>query len=286
MTRLFVLIAALSILAGCTKLELLDVTIPRYGYVPKLDIVYGDQPRQTLDIYLPEGKSETPRPVIIFFYGGSWQRGSKEGYRFVGEAFAKRGYVTVVANYRLYPDVSFPTFVEDSAQAVHWVHDYIDHYGGDANNLYVAGHSAGAYNALMLAVAPEYLKAVGGSSAWMRGVIGLSGPYDFLPATQVNITEIFSTAPPNVTQPLQRVTEKTKNLPPVFLATGDADTVVMPKNTERMADKLKARGVAVETHHYPGVSHIGLGQALASSFDYIAPVADDVAAFIEKTHTH
>ncbi len=284
-STVFAAIAALLLVSGCTKFELLDATVPRYGYDTVRGLAYGHAPRQTLDIYLPDTESETPRPVILFFYGGSWQRGSKEAYRFVGESFSKRGYIVVVADYRLYPEVQFPTFVYDSAKAVRWVHDHIAAYGGDARNLYLVGHSAGAYNAMMLTVDARYLASVGGSSRWLRGVAALSGPYDFLPATQLNIDKVFATAPAQVSQPLKRVNRSMRGAPPIFMATGDADVVVAPANTERMAKRLRAQGARVETRFYAGAGHLDVGQSLASSFSYITPAVADVADFIEHTRT-
>lgn len=269
------------LVAACSKLDLLDLTVPRYGYIPKLDMAYGAHPRQTLDIYLPEKQGVMPRPVVVFFYGGGWRKGTKEDYRFVGESLANQGYVTVVANYRLYPEVKFPRFVEDAALAVRWVRGNIAQYGGDANNLYVAGHSAGAYNAVMLAVDPRYLRAVGGTPSWIRGAIGLSGPYDFLPVEDPNIADIFSTAPANVTQPVYRVNGAP--LPPMLLINGADDVVVSPQNSKRMARALERKRVRVITHIYEGVNHPGVAQAMASSFTFKAPVIADITAFIEET---
>ena len=265
-------------------MELLDATIPRYGYNVKDTVAYGKLPRQTLDIYMPEDLEEGEEvPVIVFFYGGSWQRGAKEEYRFVGESLSHKGYVTVIANYRLYPEVSFPGFVEDSAAAVAWVHHHINEYGGDAHNLFVAGHSAGAYNAIMLALDPEYLEAVGGSPKWIRGAIGLSGPYDFLPVKDDTITTIFASAGTRISQPALLKYKPHAAIPALFLATGASDTLVVPKNTESLANSLKMLKSPVETHVYPGIDHRTIAQALASPFTRLVPVLPDIVHFIENT---
>lgn len=279
------LTAALSLvlLAGCTKLELLDLTIPRYGYGQKMDVAYAKLPRQKLDIYMPENPAGEPAPVIVFFYGGAWQRGKKEDYRFVGESLASKGYVTVIADYRLYPEVTFPGFIEDSARATAWVHHHIGEYGGDPRNLYLAGHSAGAYNAMMLALDPRFLKAAGGSRSWVRGVIGLSGPYHFLPAKHDTINAIFASATMRMTQPDMLALRQGERLPDIMLATGMNDTLVVPLNTEMLEKRLKSAGIKVETHYYAETDHATVAQALASPFVQLRPVLADITRFIERT---
>src|SRR5262249_9563785 len=155
---------------------------------------------QKLDIYVPEDGRQA-HTVVVFFHGGAWKKGTKDDYRFVGQALASRGYIAVAANYRLYPEVYFPGFMYDAAQATAWVHQHIGEYGGDARNLFVMGHSAGAHIAVMLAVKGDYLKAAGGSPKWLRGVIGLAGPYDFLPFDDPNIQVIFSKQEEWLSQP-------------------------------------------------------------------------------------
>jgi len=295
MIRSLIFALLLTLTAGCTKLEMLDALIPRYGYSQKLDVAYGEGKRQKLDIYMPVTKSEAPRPIVVFFYGGAWQRGEKEDYRFVGESFASKGYVTVVANYRLYPEVSFPGFVQDAAQVVNYVHAHADEIGGDADNLYVAGHSAGAYNALMLVLDPRYLTAAGCEPGWIRGVIGLSGPYNFLPLVDrpdvqeerrerlMNIGTIFKDAPLEETQPLLCVKDDSTGIPPVFLASGADDDLVLPENTVSLAKRLKERGVDVEEHLYPGLNHADTAKMLATTFRDNAPVFADIEGFIKRT---
>ncbi len=297
MTRTLLFALLLTFTVGCTKLEALDVLIPRYGYSQKLDVAYGEGKRQTLDVYIPTTMLEGPRPIVVFFYGGAWQRGEKEDYRFVGESFASKGYVTVVANYRLYPEVSFPGFVQDAALAVKYVRAHAYEFGGDRENLYVTGHSAGAYNALMLAVDPRYLAAVGGDETWIRGAIGLSGPYNFLPLKEPkdlaeerkerlkNIDTIFNTAALEETQPLLCVKDDSTNIPPVFLAHGAEDDLVVPENTVLLAKRLKERGVDVESHIYAGMNHAGPAKMLATTFRDNAPVFADIDGFMKRTQT-
>ena len=175
-----------------------------------------------------------------FFYGGSWDSGRRQDYNWVGRALASRGFVTIIADYRLYPEVTYPGFLEDSALAVRWAADNAARFGGDPTRIVLAGHSAGAYNAAMLALDGRYLKAAGVDPARVKALAGLSGPYDFLPL-QGDITHrIFGdTADLPGTQPTAYVT---KASPPAFLATGDSDDMVWPKNTASGAWPLAPRG--------------------------------------------
>ena len=70
-------------------------------------------------------------PVVVFFYGGSWQSGRRQDYSFVAQALTSRGCVVVIPDYRLYPEANFPAFVEDGAAAFAWVHEHISRFGGD-----------------------------------------------------------------------------------------------------------------------------------------------------------
>ena len=152
-------------LTACSGPDLLNFTIPHKGYHVVRDLGYGIEDPQTLDLYLPN-QMKKPAPVVVFFHGGSWQMGSKDDYRFLGQAYASRGYIVAVIDYRLYPDVYFPAFVEDGAKAVAWVHQNITEYGGDPKNIYLVGHSAGGMIGAMLAINEQYLRAAGGSSKW------------------------------------------------------------------------------------------------------------------------
>ena len=140
------------------------------------DAAFGNNPRQRLDVYRPRTIGPAALPIIIFFYGGSWSSGSKSGYSFVGRALASRGFLVVIPDYRLVPEARFPVFLEDNAMAVRWVRAHGAALGGEPGRLILAGHSAGAYNAAMLALDPRWL---GIDRQWVCGLIGLAGPYDF-----------------------------------------------------------------------------------------------------------
>ena len=270
-------IAALGF-AGCSTLTTFDTLVPKDGGVRLAahDVAFGPDQRQRLDVYRPAAAARD-LPVIVFFYGGSWQTGAKGGYSWVARALAARGFVVVVPDYRLHPAARYPAFLEDNAAAVRWTIAHAREFGGDPARLVLAGHSAGAYNAAMLAYDPRWL---GAEQKQVRGFIGLAGPYDFLPFDTQVTRDVFGAVPdlPS-TQPVNFIDAGD---PPAFLGTGDTDTTVRPRNADSLAAKLTAAGVAVERKRYAKLGHIGILTALAKPFRGRAPVLDDVAAFAAK----
>jgi acetyl esterase/lipase len=263
--------------AACSPLGAFNALVPmdRGARLAASGLPYGEGPRRTLDIYVPR-HSDGPRPVIVFFYGGSWSSGARQGYAFVGRALAARGFVTVVPDYRLVPEATYPGFVEDGAAAVRWVRANAKTYGGDGDRIVLAGHSAGAYIAAMLATDGRWL---GKDRAAVRGLAGLAGPYDFAPFTVGASRAAFGAWPnPAETQP---VTHADAGAPPALLLTGAEDTTVRPRNSESLAAKLRAAGVAVEVKSYSEVGHIGILTAIARPFRGKAPVVEDMTEFAD-----
>ncbi len=245
------------------------------------NLAYGSDARQKLDIYLP-AQSGVPPDVVVFFYGGNWNSGSRQQYGFVGKALASRGIMTVVADYRLSPQVVYPAFVEDAAQAVSWTLKHIGEYGGNADQVFVAGHSAGAYNAAMVALDPRWLAKFGTSPAALRGWIGIAGPYDFLPIDVESIKPTFLY--PNTPADSQPIRHVSATAPPTLLITGTADKVVNPvSNSGGLAAALSAAHVPVETVSLKGVGHGLLVGAFAPLLRSFYPVLDDVSAFVFRT---
>jgi acetyl esterase/lipase len=272
-------LAALGI-SACSPLALFDAIGPRDsgGRQALKNQPFGNHPGQSLDVFVPVAGA-TNAPVLVFFYGGSWKSGAKEDYAFVGQALAAQGFVTVLPDYRLYPEVRFPGFLEDGAAAVAWVRDNIAAYGGDPRRIVLAGHSAGAYNAVMLGLDPRYLRAAGVDPKVVRAVAGLSGPYDFLPFDAGTAAQVFGEAPdPAATQPISFAGPHS---PPAFLATGEADTIVRPRNTQSLAAKLRAAHVPVQERVYPGLDHADTLLALSVTFRAKAPELAEMAAFLQ-----
>jgi acetyl esterase/lipase len=265
--------------SACSPLLMFNAVVPKdMGVrVAARDAAYGHDPRQRLDVYVPAAASPAPRPVIVFFYGGSWSSGVKNGYGFVGRALAARGFVVAIPDYRLVPQVRFPGFLEDGAAAVRWMRVHAAQFGGDPDRIVLAGHSAGAYNAAMLALDRQWL---GADRAAVRGLIGLAGPYDFLPLDGPIVQAAFGQATdPAATQPVNFVTAQA---PPAFLATAGKDMLVRPSNSDSLAARLRAAGVAVERRNYPQVGHAGLVAALAVPLRGRAAVLAAMAAFARR----
>ena len=216
--------------------------------------------------------------MIVFFYGGSWKAGNKKMYPFVAATLARHGAVVVVPDYRLYPQVRFPAFLADCADATAWTFAHLGQIGGDPDRVFLMGHSAGAYNAIMLALDPHYLAAAGTSRNLLAGAIGLAGPYDFKPLQEPDVSAVFGAIRNDPSG--QVISFADAHAPPLLLLAGTADMQVKPRNTTALAARLRQAGRQVEERLYPGVGHIGLVIALAPLFQGKAPVLADVDAFV------
>ncbi len=265
----------MGVLSACSPLRLLDATVPSGGVLVTQDVSYGKGPRRTLDVYQPQQPGQD-RPLVVFFYGGSWKTGSKDEYRFVAMALARRGMVVVVPDYRLYPQTIFPGFLHDAAMAVAWAAENAARYGA-APYPFLIGHSAGAYIALMLALDPSYLGEAGVDRARLGGAIGIAGPYDFHRSRFPDIAPVFAGVQEESTQPM---TYADGTNPPLLLLAGGADETVRPANTLNLSARVAARGGQVATRIYPKSGHIGLLLAFAPLFKRSAPVVADIERFI------
>lgn len=276
---------AAALAAGCTQLSFSIANVPAsFGpYHRTSAIAYGVDPRQKLDVYVPDAaageSSSATRPVVIFWYGGSWDSGNRGSYRFVGAALAEQGFVTVLPDYRIYPAVKFPLFLEDAANAVAWVQKHAAEFGGDPNRVVLMGHSAGAHMAAFLAFNREFLAKHGAQPEHIVGLVGLSGPYILAPNTSVLHT-IFNK--PYTEADWQPANFVSAQAPPTFLAHGINDTLVSVKQTEVLRDKLRANHVRVETELYPGVGHADTVAALSIPARGRAPVLDQATTFIRS----
>jgi acetyl esterase/lipase len=261
---------------------------PHGTYDRRGDIPYEAGDRHTLDVYTPKAQqsSDAPRPLVVFFYGGSWQTGNRQDYLFVGEALASRGYVTVIPDYQRYPETKFPGFMDDAAAAVAWARAHAVEFGADPQRIFLMGHSAGAHIAMLLATDRRYLARHNVEAGSLAGVVGLAGPYDFLPLQDATLKEVF---PPDVRNDSQPINHIDGAEPPIFLGVGTADHTVDPGNTTRFAARLQAVGDRYELKRYAGVNHamivgsFGRPVRLLSPVITVAPVLDDVSRFID-TH--
>ena len=288
MLRSVVTVATVSILAAlvvaCSPIGILNALTPADTYTVTGGLEYGPDPRHRLDVYQPRQSTEillpgAGYPVVVFFYGGTWNSGERRDYKFVGEALASEGIVTIVADYRLYPQVRYPDFLQDCARAVAWARREATRYGGDPQRLYLMGHSSGAYNAAMLALDPRWLAAEGMSPAVLAGWIGLAGPYDFFPIENPDAKPVFFH--PNYPPGSQPIDYVSKMSPRAFLAVPVTDSLVNPeRNTLQMAARLKAAGVPVTQRIYAEVNHVTLAGAISRPLRWLAPVRNDVIAFV------
>lgn len=276
---LLLTLAGLGISYLISPLRTFNTLVPKDPGGQKIasDIAYGAHARQKLDIYAPLESNDDLRPVILWFYGGSWKDGTRHGYDFVGRAFAAQGFVTIIPDYRLVPEVRFPGFVEDGAAALRWVRRQVADYGGDPDRVVLAGHSAGAHIAAMLASDPQWL---GDDRARLRGFVGIAGPYDFAPFTSQAAKDAFD-AWPQVAE-TQPVTFADAGNPPSLLLTGDSDDTVEPRNSRSLAARLEAAGVAVELVEYAGIGHVDILTALARPLRGKAPVLENAAQFAHR----
>ncbi|WP_447750656.1 alpha/beta hydrolase [Sphingopyxis fribergensis] len=244
------------------------------------DQPYGRGPRQSLDIWVPENaKADDRLPVIVFFYGGGWDSGERDSYGFAGRALARQGFVVVIPDYRLVPKAHWPDFIEDSAAAVAWTHEHIAKLGGDPDRIALMGHSAGAYNAAMLALDPQWLRAAKSDPAIIRGVAGLAGPYDFLPLEKGGRGDraMGKVRPIEKTQPIHFARG---DAPPLWLATGDEDDTVRPRNSQNLAAAIEKAGGPVTLRIYPGMGHTGIVMALAAPFQNKGRVLEEATDFL------
>ncbi len=275
--------ASLSVLAlsmaGCSSAEFFVANVPtRFTRVDvKANLPYGTDRRQTLDVYAPP--RAVNRPVVIFWYGGSWIQGNKEEYRFVGTELAKLGFVAVLPDYRLYPQVTFPAFDEDGARAVAWVEAHVREFGGDPQRIVLMGHSAGGHTAAFLAYDHVFLERFGANPRGIVGLIGLSGTYVFVPDSD----ELRAAFPPPFTmsdwQPIRFVDSRA---PPTLLLHGLADKEVLPQESVELHDALERAHVRVEMHLFPHRGHADTVAPFALVARWRTPVVEEVGAFVRS----
>ena len=279
---LMVVAAALLLgaVAACSPLRAINALTPSSTYQRTEGVAYGSGARERLDIYAPVGGAG-PAPVVVFFYGGNWNSGSRTDYKFVGEALASRGILTVIADYRLYPEVRYPDFLVDSAAAVAWTARNIGGYGGDPQKLFVMGHSAGAYNAAMVALDRRWMGKSGLSPSMLRGWIGMAGPYDFIPIENEGAKPVFFA--PNTPLESQPIVHVTAAAPPTLLIASKQDSLVNPvRNTGGLARALRTAGVKVEEVYTERTSHTTLIGSLARPLRSLAPTLELIERFVKS----
>lgn len=241
---------------------------------------YGSGERNKLNIWVPTGTKNTDKlPVLVWLYGGGWYSGQRDDYGFAGRAFARQGFIVVIPDYRIVPDGHWPDFLNDSAAAVAWTDAHIANYGGDPDRIALSGHSAGAYNAVMLALDPQWMNAAGSDTSAIRGVAALAGPYDFYPFEKGGRADVAmgDIRPVEQTQPISFVRA---DAPPLWLGHGTADTVVRVRNSQRLAAAMHKVGGSATLREYNGLSHNDLVMALTKPLAYKGPILPEVTDFL------
>jgi acetyl esterase/lipase len=282
MSRRIALAGLSALLAGCARLGFFAANVPAVfgSYKRHANIAYGTDAQHRLDVYVPGHAAAVPRAVVVFWHGGRWRFGDKADYRFVGAALAESGCVAIVANYRHYPQVKMPGFMDDAARAALWSAAHADEFGGDRQRLYLMGHSAGAHLAALVTLDTRYFDATGQPAPHVAGVIGLSGPYDFLPLLEPDVQDIFG--PPQLYPQSQPINFLRADAPPMLLVHGLEDDTVRPKNSRNLAGGLTALGVPVTLKLYPKISHTDTVAALTTLLRGRAPTLADITAFIHR----
>lgn len=275
-------VAVVGLLSGCAGAgtRVIDTLTPHSAYAEFDNIAYGAGEHRRLDVYRPVSlNAAATAPVVVFIHGGSWREGSKADYRFVADALTSHGIVVVIADYRVFPEVSYPGFLDDTAAAVAWTFREIGRYGGDPKRIFITGHSAGAYNAAMIAFDPRWLQPYGLKPDRLRGFVGLAGPYNFLPIVEEDVKEVFHwPATPADSQPIAHVSHD--SIPSLLIAARN-DTFVSPtKNTEPMAAKLAGAGADVTVDFHDHVNHVTLIGAMARPLRFLAPVEREFVDFV------
>jgi acetyl esterase/lipase len=273
-------VIALLALPACSALQIISDTSPSAHYQKTAALRYAAGDRGLLDYYEPIDLAPTA-PTIVFFYGGGWRSGEREKYEFVASALTEAGFRVVIPDYRRYPEVRFPDFMVDAAGAVAWTLSRLEAEALDAGStqgIYLMGHSAGAHIAALLALDPSYLMEQSVSPAAIIGLIGLSGPYDFLPLQSGYLEEVF---PEDLREASQPINQVSSTAPPTLLIHGQDDDVVEPGNSERFARALAQAGAPVELKRYPGTGHATVAAALAPRLVFLADTLEDTIRFIE-----
>jgi len=280
-------LAVAGALSACSSQQMMNSLTSDRDFQRTQNLPYDSRNNLKLDVYTPNESAAT-RPVVVFFYGGRWTTGNKDEYTFVGGALASIGYCSVIADVRKYPVVRFPAFVEDGARLIKWTREHIGDYGCDPKKIFVMGHSSGAHIAAMLALNEKYLQAVGGSRTWLRGMVGLAGPYDFLPLLDPSLRDMFG--PADQYEQSQPIVFTDGRNPPLLLMHGEDDEIVEVRNTRSLAASVGRAGGPVETIIYPKMPHARLiasiGPVRRNQTDVLSHISDFLGKWSEVNYVN
>ncbi len=224
-----------------------------------------------------------PRAVVVFGYGGGYRDGNRDEYAFVGEALASLGLITVIYDYRLYPEVSFPAYLEDAALALRWTRDRARRWNGDETRLTLAVHSAGAHIAAMLATNPKHLQRIQLEPHNLKLVVGLGGGYDFYDSKNGFLSQNISQVMHGINNPLetQPIWFLNGDQPPMLLAHARQDQILPINQARRFRDKAKTIGANLEYFEYDG-DHASTVINLAAALRWRSRLFEDIKQSLER----
>ena len=274
--RLAMMFGFIAFASGCSGTAIVNALSPSSHYDRMGDLRYAPGARGTIDLYIPKDAA-ADAPLVVFIYGGGWKDGSKKQYRFVASSLTREGFLVAIPDYRLYPEIVFPTFVEDAAAAIRHIRSHLRTAGHSPSATVLMGHSAGAHIAALLALDRSYLA---GTDMPVAALVGLAGPYDFLPLDSGYLEDVFPETLRPASQPVNFVRN---DAPPALLLHGAKDAVVRPENSERLARRLRDAGVPVTLRIYEKKDHAGLAAELAPPLDFLGSVLEDVVLFLRSS---
>jgi arylformamidase len=220
----------------------------------RLDLRYGPNPGETLDLFLPEGHG--PWPVHVFVHGGYWRSLDKQDFSFVARAFQPAGVLVAVINYALIPTVGMDELVRQVRASVVWLHRNAAALGGDPDRLTVSGHSAGGHLVAML-MSTDWHRFAGLPDDVVKAGCGISGLYDLEPIRLCYLNETLGLS-----------AEAARRNSPVHLVPATAGRLLLPlgasegdeyhRQTESLAAAWRRRGLAVEVMDLAGHDHFSI----------------------------
>ncbi|MFT5209889.1 MAG: acetyl esterase/lipase [Flavobacterium sp.] len=214
----------------------------------RAEITYGKQDRQKLDYYTLDG--DVNRPTILFFYGGNWRSGNRSDYLFVADTLLSLGYNVIIPDYRLYPLVRFSEIQADVVAATHRILAEVP----QDQSIFIMGHSAGAQLGALLCLDKRLLDDA--LAKRIKGFIGLAGPYDFYPFSELDHWDLFG---PETRYPQsQAVNYVRTDAPPMYLLHGETDTRVRRGNSKSLMQKVNAVGGKASREVYEQTGHVDI----------------------------